>query len=814
MAFDRLKQWGQTRMPLGSPEVMEVDLGDLRAGLAQTATVSEVQLPVVGSPLVSANHLESLGTTVSDDYALHKVVVCSQDMSLAGAAPPTARVTISDLSKPEQQEVSGFPSWSFPSVLSLLKWLEIPGRAGKAYGTDQNTPATGPAPPLVRPGRDRTDQLPLWQDRCKHGLLRSACELCAAEDGRFLRYQAGVPSIRRKSPAIDVFDLLLAYLQPPLELLLAQPLLFPPNRRPDPYQVQGVQFLLSHPSALLGDEMGLGKTVQAIVGLQGLFRHGRIHRALVLCPRSLLGTWEHHLRDWAPELFVLKVRGDKEERRLLWESPANVFLSTYETLRQDTEHGIDLAYRFDAVILDEAQKIKNPDAGLSQAVRRLRPAYRWGLTGTPLENRVDDVVSIFQFLSPELFRRVSPPYSEKMVRDRIAPYFLRRRVADVLTELPEKVSEERWLYLNDDQQASYDAAYWEGRAELEKPGAGRIHVFSLINQLKQICNLDPRSGSSAKLDYLEEQLAGIMDNAQKALVFSQFPNRTLREIEPRLSSFGVCVFDGSLSDSAREAAIKQFEGEVQPRVLLMSVKAGGLGLTLTRANHVFHLDHWWNPAVARQAEARAHRRGQKQTVFVYDIWTIDTIEHRIYDLLARKQHLFDVVIDDLSAEGVQKWLTDEDLFGLFDLKAPAGTRPSQTVFTSSALAPQLKAKLRSMTPGEFEQLVARLYNKMGFVSQVTPLSHDGGIDVVARRLSDVGREHLIIQCKHMPDGVIGEPIVRELIGTWHSQREATRAVLVTTGRFSSGAIELANNARIDLVDGVYLEGLLLRYSVD
>ncbi len=288
----------------------------------------------------------------------------------------------------------------------------------------------------------------------------------------------------------------------------------------------------------------------------------------------------------------------------------------------------------------------------------------------------------------------------------------------------------------------------------------------------------------------------------------------MREIEPRLSSLGVCVFDGSLSDSDRETVMTQFETGELPRVLLMSVKAGGLGLTLTRANHVFHLDHWWNPAVARQAEARAHRRGQKQTVFVYDIFTNDTIEERIYSLLAQKQHLFDAVIDDLSTDNVQKWFSDEELFGLFDLKPPADTKAGQTASASSAFMPQLKIKLRGLTPGEFEQLVARLYNRMGFASQVTPLSHDGGIDVVARRLSDVGREHLIIQCKHSPDGVIGEPTVRELIGTWHSNREATRAVLVTSGRFSNGAIELANTVRIDLVDGVYLVGLLMRYSVD
>ena len=236
--------------------------------------------------------------------------------------------------------------------------------------------------------------------------------------------------------------------------------------------------MLTHPSALLGDEMGLGKTIQAIIGLQGLFRQGQIHRVLVLCPRSLLGTWETELNKWAPEFFVLKIRGGREDRKLLWESPANVFVSTYETLRQDIEQGVELTHRFDVVILDEAQKIKNPDAGLSQAVRRLRPAYRWGLSGTPLENRTDDVVAIFGFLNPEIFRRTSPPYDEKMVRDRIAPYFLRRRVADVLTELPDKVPNEQWLYLNDDQRASYDRAYQEGRAALSQPGASRIHVFS------------------------------------------------------------------------------------------------------------------------------------------------------------------------------------------------------------------------------------------------------------------------------------------------------------------------------------------------
>ncbi len=813
MAFERLRQWGQTKVPLASPEVVEIGLGDLLAGLTQPAVVSEVELPIVGAPTVSADQLEPLTATVSDDFALHESAICTEDLSLAGATPRTAYVTIAELPTPDQRELSGFPIWSFPPILDLFTSLVAPGRAGKAYGSDETALTNQPASSAMRPARDSTGQLPLWQDRCKHGLLRNSCELCAEEDERFRRYATQAPAARPKLRTIDVFDLLLPYLQPPLEPLLAEPLLFPPDRRPDPYQVQGVRFLLAHPSALLGDVPGLGKTAQAIIGLQGLFRQGSIHRSLILCPRSLLKQWEKELRHWAPEFFVLRIRGGREDREVLWESPANVFLTTYETLRQDIEQGVDLAHRFDAVILDEAQKIKNPAAGLTQAVCRLQPAHRWGLSGTPLENRTDDVVSIFSFLNPELFRRTSPPYDEKMVRDRITPHFLRRRGADVL-ELPEKKLDEIWLDLNDEQRESYDRAYQEGRAALSQPGTSRIHVFSLLDQLKQICNLDPKTKSSSKLDYLEVQLEAIVANDQKALVFSQFPNKTLREIAPRLSSFGVCVFDGSLNDTIRERILTQFEQTDYPRVLLMSVKAGGLGLNLVRANHVFHFDHWWNPAVARQAEARAHRRKQTQTVFVYDLFISDTIEERIHNLLAEKQGLFDAVIDDLSTQDIQKGLTDEDLFGLFDLKPPAGASAAQLTAATPAALPPPKARLHILSPSEFEQLVARLYNKMGFVSQATPMSRDGGVDVVARRQTDVGSEHLIIQCKHSPEGVIGEPIIRELVGTWQAHREATRAVLVTSGRFSSGALELAKNHRIDLIDGLYLVGLLRRYQVE
>jgi hypothetical protein len=196
MALERLRQWGQTKLPLENPEVIEIGLGDLLAGLAQPAVVSEVGLPIVDCPAVSADQLDSLDTTVSDDFALHALAVCTQDLSLAGVTPRTAYVTITELPIPDQRELSGFPTWPFPSILSLFTGLVSPGRAGKAYGLDESVLANKPASSATRRTRDSAGQLPLWQDRCKHGLLRSTCDFCGAEEGRALHYETRAPSVR------------------------------------------------------------------------------------------------------------------------------------------------------------------------------------------------------------------------------------------------------------------------------------------------------------------------------------------------------------------------------------------------------------------------------------------------------------------------------------------------------------------------------------------------------------------------------------------------------------------------------------------
>ena len=461
-------------------------------------------------------------------------------------------------------------------------------------------------------------------------------------------------------------------------------------------------------------------------------------------------------------------------------------------------------------MLDEVQRIKNPDTAISRAVRKLGSEYRWGLSGTPLENKLEDVIAIFRFLGPKIFKP-DKEYFSSQVRQMIEPYFLRRRIKDVRNELPDKHVSEIWLDLNDTQRQIYDNLLVEAKDEISRPGTTRIHIFALLNKLKQICNIEPASGDSCKADYLQNELAEIIDGGYKALVFSQFPQKTLLTIKERFQEYEPEIFHGGLSSSQREKIFDDFQENEKPKVLLASIKAAGVGLNLTRANHVFHFDHWWNPAIARQAEARAWRIGQSLPVFVHDIYTNDTVEERIYRILSEKQALFDEVIDDLSSDYVQTALSDEDLYRIFDLEKP-GTRGMKQPAPPKPGGISLD-QLTSLNPKQFEQIVARYYEKLNFKVEVTGGAYDQGIDIIARRVSDIGEEYLIIQCKHYPNSAIGPNIIRELIGTRQSQPKATRAALITSGMFSDEAIRLAERYNIVKIDGNYLVALLNRYQI-
>jgi len=788
VALERTRAWLRKRFPLAQPETAGIRVPGVLA--PQTG---QIVIPTIDKPELAPECRLVVSTTVSEDLAWHRTLLHPADLADVGT-PDLVSDAFEQLLAPVAEDVPFGALLACPDILDVFTGISRPARAGKAYGQEVEAP------------RQRrifeAEAVEAAQDRCRHGMIKGTCAICKREREKERNRQKRVRTI-------DVFDLLLPYLQPPIEPLLARPLLFPPGRRPFPFQVQGIQFLVEHQAALLGDEMGLGKTIQAIVALQVLFRQGKARRVLILCPRSVLGIWERELHKWAPELFLWRVRGTQADREAIWSSDAHVYLTTYATLRQDGSRGLPLKNKFNIVVLDEVQKIKNPSTKLTRATRGINAKYRWGLSGTPLENKVEDVVSIFDYLHPPMFKRNLSP-SPYRVKRAIEPYFLRRRLADVRADLPKKLPREVWLDLTPEQRRAYDEAESNGRGRLTQPGVTRVHVFALINNLKQICNLDPGTGASCKLEYLEDQLEIIAENDQKALVFSHYPKVTLEKIQPELSSYDPALFDGRLSDSRREALLRGFQEESSPRVMLMSVRAGGLGITLTRANHVFHYDHWWNPAVAYQAEARAHRIGQTRDVFVYHMYAADTIEERIYDLLTQKQALFNSVIDDLSETEIKATFSDKDLFGLFGLEPPEQTRSGASGQGEAKEREPVRSDLSTLTPNEFEDLVAELYRKKGFTVSVTPRSHDAGVDVIARRWSDIGEQQLIIQCKHYPHGTVGAPDVQKLIGARADHPKAHRAILVTSGKFSAGAIKLAQRHRIDLLDHVCLGAELAR----
>ncbi|MEZ5964954.1 MAG: DEAD/DEAH box helicase [Planctomycetota bacterium] len=470
------------------------------------------------------------------------------------------------------------------------------------------------------------------------------------------------------------WDLLLPALHPPLELDTSAHFDLPSQLYA--YQVDGVRFLCQSHAALLADEMGTGKTVMGTVAMRVLFRRGAVRCALVVAPLSVLRVWDSHLREWAPELEVTVVHGSQRRRATDWRCPAHVYLTTYDVLRADVlpatrgaEPNMPLSRRatLDLVMLDEAQSIKNPESGRTRAVRRLDPSYRWALSGTPVENRLGDLQSIFAFVQPRLLPRDGLRPQEAAAL--IAPLVKRRTKAEVMRDLPPKIRQDIWLGLDAAQRAAYGAAEAEGRAALASLGdrLSKVHVFSLITQLKLICNFAPGATDSPKLRALLEMVEEIRSSGQKVLVFTQWVREGIDKLVEPLRRFGVVPFDARLSREQRDAAIERFRTDPAAGVFLATVKSAGVGLTLTEASYVVHFDHWWNPAWMWQAEDRAHRRGQTQPVNVYSLWMEDTLEQRIHAILAKKGALHEEVVDGLSETAIDELISLDEWITLFGM---------------------------------------------------------------------------------------------------------------------------------------------------
>jgi SNF2 family DNA or RNA helicase len=478
--------------------------------------------------------------------------------------------------------------------------------------------------------------------------------------------------IRVPHDTVKIQDRLNYILQPPIESILNLPTLDMPFE-PFPFQRQGVAFLYSAHFAILADEMGLGKTMQAITTIRLLLRTGEVRSVLLVCPKPLISNWQREFDLWAPEISVSLIDGSPLRRKWLWQLPGiPVRLANYELLNRDREF-FDLpkgekAPLFDLVVLDESQRIKNRGNATSEAARAIPRRRNWALTGTPVENSEEDLVGIFEFLSTGFLKSgLKPTEICKVVGDHI----LRRTKDEVLTQLPPKMVKDALLELTPEQAETYRMAEDEGILRLSAAGEEVTipQVFELILRLKQICNFDPATGESAKLERLLADMEEIAESGHKAIVFSQWVE-TLYRLKSALDRFGIAEYHGKIPLNKRDEMIRQFREEKDIHVILMSYGAGSVGLNLQFAGYVFLFDRWWNPAVEDQAINRAHRIGASGPVTVTRFISTNTVEERINQTLESKRRLSELILS--GARGLHSsGLNQEELFGLFNLRVPA-----------------------------------------------------------------------------------------------------------------------------------------------
>ncbi|WP_461372651.1 DEAD/DEAH box helicase [Candidatus Aquicultor sp.] len=456
------------------------------------------------------------------------------------------------------------------------------------------------------------------------------------------------------------------------------------------YQKDGLDWLgfLSSFSfnGILADDMGLGKTVQTLAHLLREKNEGRAAKpSLIVAPTSVSYNWKEESLRFTPDLKVLVLTGPERHQRFEGIASADIVITTYALLRRDFEELQKHEYHY--IILDEAQFIKNPAAQTSKLCKRLTGNHRLALTGTPMENNLTEVWSIFDFLMPGLLsghksfqKRYEKPIAKtgdmvalQRLKRRLKPFILRRVKQDVAKELPPKTEIIAYCEMTSSQRTLYQQVLNTYRAKvfesIAKKGIERSHITILdaLLKLRQVCNhpqllkvAPHKVKTSGKMELFEEMVGQLANEGHRALVFSQF-TQMLALLKRWLDSKNIpyCYLDGRTRD--RSKVIKKFnEGDVP--LFLISLKAGGTGLNLTAADYVIHLDPWWNPAVENQATDRAYRIGQDKHVFVYKMITKDSIEEKILKLQERKKALFD---NFLSEGDVGKSLTKDDLEELF-----------------------------------------------------------------------------------------------------------------------------------------------------
>ena len=458
------------------------------------------------------------------------------------------------------------------------------------------------------------------------------------------------------------------------------------------YQLTGVKWLYNLAKTgfggILADEMGLGKTIQVIYYIKQMLKDSPTSKFLIVVPTSLAYNWEHEFDSFASQIKKAICIGSKEKRKHILKdlNKINVIITTYGLLREDEEIYENL--NFNTMIIDEAQNIKNNHAGITKVVKSIKAETKFALTGTPLENSILELWSIFDFIMPGYLANLTKFQSKYKIKDfdedseilikglskQINPFILRRKKSDVVKELPEKLINDIYIDLKDEQKKLYVAELNRVKEEMDKiikeegMNKARFLILQLLTKLRQIC-IDPSivydnySDGSNKIEQLENIVSEYTKNNHKVLIFSSFKT-ALNIVKEKLNNAKIKTYmiDGSVPAKTRIEMVDNFNENDDIKVFLIMLKSGGTGLNLASADVVIHLDLWWNPQAENQATDRAHRIGQTNTVEVIHLITKGTIEEKILELQNKKRILSDKLIDgEIRDKNVISELTKEDI---------------------------------------------------------------------------------------------------------------------------------------------------------
>jgi len=458
------------------------------------------------------------------------------------------------------------------------------------------------------------------------------------------------------------------------------------------YQLTGVKWLYNLAKTgfggILADEMGLGKTIQVIYYIKQMLKDNPTSKFLIVVPTSLAYNWEHEFDSFASQIKKAICIGSKEKRKHILKdlNKINVIITTYGLLREDEEIYENL--NFNTMIIDEAQNIKNNHAGITKVVKSIKSETKFALTGTPLENSILELWSIFDFIMPGYLANLTKFQSKYKIKDfdedseilikglskQINPFILRRKKSDVVKELPEKLINDIYIDLKDEQKKLYVAELNRVKEEMDKiikeegMNKARFLILQLLTKLRQIC-IDPSivydnyTDGSNKIEQLENIVSEYTKNNHKVLIFSSFKT-ALNIVKEKLNNAKIKTYmiDGSVPAKTRIEMVDNFNENDDIKVFLIMLKSGGTGLNLASADVVIHLDLWWNPQAENQATDRAHRIGQTNTVEVIHLITKGTIEEKILELQNKKRILSDKLIDgEIRDKNIISELTKEDI---------------------------------------------------------------------------------------------------------------------------------------------------------